>query len=206
MVDIFCEPCRFDICTPRFAQAVGIPEVTRRGLCIWDCSDIIIGYASGEKISFFFGIERMSPMYEHLFSRFTEEFKGSLEDPDIHLSYTDRQRIKGGEYAEVAEEKLPTLNRRIWWIRIYAAVAAVLLAVGTVFVGISGVGDGANWTLLGDFTFPLFLSLCMGFAALGIMWRMLKRMLKLEKQRLLCKLVVAYSEEEAIGETEKAAA
>lgn len=156
-------------------------------------------------------MERMSPMYEHLFSRFTEEFEGSLEDPDIHLSYTDRQRIKGGEYAEVAEEKLPTLNRRIWWIRIYAAVAAVLLAVGTVavgtvFVGISGVGDGANWTLLGDFTFPLFLSLCMGFAALGIMWRMLKRMLKLEKQRLLCKLVVAYSEEEAIGETEKAAA
>jgi hypothetical protein len=44
VVDIFCEPCRFDICTPRFAQAVGIPEVTRRGLCIWDCSDIIIGY------------------------------------------------------------------------------------------------------------------------------------------------------------------
>ena len=47
-------------------------------------------------------------MYEELFSRFTEEFKSSIEDPDIHLSYTDRQRIKGGQYAEVAEEKLPT--------------------------------------------------------------------------------------------------
>jgi len=43
----------------------------------------------------------MRPMYEHLFSRFTEEFKTSFEDPDIHLSYTDRQRIKGGKYADV---------------------------------------------------------------------------------------------------------
>jgi hypothetical protein len=140
-------------------------------------------------------------MYEELFSRFTEEFKSSIEDPDIHLSYTDRQRIKGGEYAEVAEEKLPTLKRRIWWIRVYATVAAMLLAAGTVFVAISAVGDGANWALE-EFAFPLFVALCMGFTALGGMWRMVK----LQKQRLLCELVVAYSEEEASQEKEKAAA
>jgi len=140
-------------------------------------------------------------MYNELFSRFTEEFKSSLEDPDIHLSYTDRQRIKGEEYVEVAKEKLPTLERRIWWIKVKAAVAAVLLAAGTVFVGISEVGDSANGTLE-EFSGPILLAFFIGFAALGGMWRMMK----LEKQRLLCELVVAYGEEEAAEGKEKAAA
>lgn len=137
----------------------------------------------------------MIPMYEELFSRFTKEVKSSIEDPDIHLSYTDRQRIKGGEYAEVAQEKLPTLRRRIRRIKMSTAVAAVLLAAGSVFTGLSGIGVGAGWTLE-EFSFPLFLAFCTGFAALGGMWRMLK----LEKQRLLCELVVAHSEEEAAEE------
>ena len=140
-------------------------------------------------------------MYEELFSRFTEEFKSSIEDPDIHLSYTDRQRIKGGQYAEVAEDKLPTLERRIYWTKVNAGVAAALLAFGAVLTALSKVGVGADWTLV-DFSFPLFLAFCMGFAALGGMWRVAK----LEKQHLLCELVVAQSEEEAAERKEKAGA
>jgi len=131
-------------------------------------------------------------MYEELFSRFTEEFKSSIEDPDIHLSYTDRQRIEAGEYAEVAEEKLPTLKRRIYWTKVNAGVAAALLAFGAVLTGVSGVGIEPNWTL-DEFFFPLFFAFCTGIVGLGGMWRMMK----LEKQRLLCELVVAYGEEEA---------
>jgi hypothetical protein len=131
-------------------------------------------------------------MYEQLFSRFTEEFKSSIEDPDIHLSYTDRQRIKEGEYAEVAEEKLPTLERKIYWTKLYSGVAAALLAFGAVLTAISGVGVEPSWTLK-EFFFPLFFAFCMGITALGRMWRMMK----LEKQRLLCELVVSHSEEEA---------
>lgn len=138
-------------------------------------------------------------MYEELFARFTEEFKSSFEDPDIHLSYTDRQRIKAGEHAEVAEEKLPTLRRRIRRLKASAVVAAVLLAAGTVFVGMSEVGDAANWRLE-NFAFPLFLALCMGVSALAGM----QRLLKLEKQRLLCELVVAHSEKERSEEKDKA--
>jgi hypothetical protein len=134
----------------------------------------------------------MNPMYEQLFSRFTEEFKSSIEDPDIHLSYTDRQRIKEGEYAEVAEEKLPTLERKIYWTKLYSGVAAALLAFGAVLTAISGVGVEPSWTLK-EFFFPLFFAFCMGITALGRMWRMMK----LEKQRLLCELVVSHSEEEA---------
>jgi hypothetical protein len=134
----------------------------------------------------------MNPMYEQLFSRFTEEFKSSIEDPDIHLSYTDRQRIKGGEYAEVAEEKLPTLERKIYWTKLYSGVAAALLAFGAVLTAISGVGVEPSWTLK-EFFFPLFFAFCMGITALGRMWRMMK----LEKQRLLCELVVSHSEEDA---------
>ncbi|NBB84663.1 MAG: hypothetical protein GVY12_00355 [Bacteroidetes bacterium] len=140
-------------------------------------------------------------MHEELFSRFTKEFKSSIEDPDIHLSYTDRQRIKGGEYAEVAEEKLPALERRIYWAKTYAGVAAALLAFGAVLVALSLVEIGAGWTLE-EFSFPLFFAFCMGIAALGGMWRIMK----LERQRLLCELVVAYSEEEATEEKQKAAA
>ena len=140
-------------------------------------------------------------MHEELFSRFTEEFKSSFEDPDIHLSYTDRQRIKGGERAEVAEEKLPALERRIYWQKASAGVAAALLVFGAVLMVLSLVEVGAGWTLE-DFFFPLFFAFCMGIAALGGMWRVMK----LERQRLLCELVVAYSEEETTEEKQKAAA
>jgi len=140
-------------------------------------------------------------MYEELFSRFTEEFKSSIEDPDIHLSYTDRQRIKGGEYAEVAEKKLPALERRIYWAKANAGVAAALLAFGAVLTALSLVEIGEGWTLE-EFFFPLFFAFCMGIAALGGMWRMMK----LERQRLLCELVAAYSEEEAVEDEEIAAA
>ncbi|MCS3658332.1 hypothetical protein [Salinibacter ruber] len=157
-------------------------------------------YACAEKVSFF-EIERTNPMYEQLFSRFTEAFKSSLEDPDIHLSYTDRQRLKAGEYADVAAEKLPTLERRIYWTKAYAAVATVLLISGGVLTGLSYVGVGVNWTLE-EFALPLYLAFCMGFVALAGMWRMVK----LEKQRLLCELVVAQSEEETAEKKEKAAA
>ncbi|CBH25536.1 hypothetical protein GGP91_002193 [Salinibacter ruber] len=137
-------------------------------------------------------------MYEQLFSRFMEAFKSSLEDPDIHLSYTDRQRLKAGEYAEVAAEKLPTLERRIYWTKVNAGVAAVLLALGAVLTAVSGAGVEPSWTLE-EFFFPLFFAFCMGIAALGGMWRMVK----LEKQRLLCELVVAQHEEETAEKTEK---
>ncbi|MCS3677093.1 hypothetical protein GGP72_001010 [Salinibacter ruber] len=157
-------------------------------------------YACVEEGSLF-EIERTNPMYEQLFSRFTEAFKSSLQDPDIHLSYTDRQRLKAGEYAEVAAEKLPTLERRIYWTKAYAAVATVLLISGGVLTGLSYVGVGVNWTLE-EFALPLYLAFCMGFVALAGMWRMVK----LEKQRLLCELVVAQHEEETAEKTEKAAA
>ena len=140
-------------------------------------------------------------MQEELFSRFTEEFKSSFEDPDIHLSYTDRQRIKGGKCAEVAEEKLPTLERRIYWQKASAGVAAALLVFGAVLMAFSLVEVGAGWTLE-EFFFPLFFAFCMGIAALGGMWRVMK----LERQRLLCELVVACSEEEETEEKQKAAA
>ncbi|MCS3831212.1 hypothetical protein GGP91_003313 [Salinibacter ruber] len=165
-------------------------------------------YVPGENISFFPEIERMIPMYEELFTRFTEEFKSSIEDPDIHLSYTDRQRIKAGEYAEVAEEKLPTLERRIYWtkVKVNAGFVAALLALGAVLAAVSGVGVEPSWTLK-EFFFPLFFAFCMGIAALGGMWRMMKRIMKLEKQRLLCELVVSHSQKEVTRrEKEKAAA
>jgi len=140
-------------------------------------------------------------MHEELFSRFSEEFESSIEDPDIHLSYTDRQRIKGDEYAEVAEEKLPALERRIYWAKANAGVAVALLVFGAVLMVLSLMGVGAGWTLEGFF-FPLFFAFCTGIAALGGMWRMMK----LERQRLLCELVVAYSDGKATEEKQKAAA
>lgn len=131
-------------------------------------------------------------MYDELFSRFRDEVRSSIEDPDIHLSYTDRQRLKEGEYAQVAKEKLPTLTRRIWRIKIGAVVAGVLLAAGAVVTALYGMDLNLwGWTL-NDFSFLLFVALCMGVFALGGMGRMLK----LEKQRLLCELAVAYSEED----------
>lgn len=48
MVDIFRESYRFDVCTARFAQAVGVPKVTTQKLCICGYSGIIAGYASEE--------------------------------------------------------------------------------------------------------------------------------------------------------------
>ena len=139
-------------------------------------------------------------MYDELFSRFEAEVTSSIEDPDIHLSYTDKQRLKRGEYADVAAEKLPTLERRIWWTKINAGVAAVLLVLGAVLTGLAGLGFGAEWTMEA-FAFPLFLACCMGVAALGGLWRLRR----LERQRLLCELVLARSEQ-AADESEKAAA
>lgn len=157
--------------------------------------------AAGRHIPFVPEIERMNPMHQELSSRFAEESTSSIEDPDLHLSYTDRQRIQRGEYADVAEEKLPTLERRIYWTKANAGVSAVLLAGGAVLTALSGVGIEPNWTL-NEFAFPLFFAFCMGVAALGGMWRTVK----LEKQRLLCELAVAHGEAEAAEEKQKAAA
>jgi len=146
-------------------------------------------------------------MYDELFSRFTEEFKSSIEDPDIHLSYTDRQRLKDGEYAEVAEDKLSAIERRIWWVKGNAVVTVCVLVAGVLLTGLSGVLPstgvelGLPDTILNDFSLFLFMGFCMGAGALGGMWRMVK----LEKQRLLCELVVAQSEEAAAVEKEKSA-
>jgi len=131
-------------------------------------------------------------MYDELFSRFEAEVTSSIEDPDIHLSYTDKQRLKRGEYADVAAEKLPTLDRRIWWAKMNAGVAAVLLVLGASLTGLSGLGVRGDWTMT-EFAFPLFFAFCMGVAAVGGLWRMQK----LEKQRLLCELVLARNEEDA---------
>src|SRR6056297_3127146 len=112
-------------------------------------------------------------MYDELFSRFEAEVTSSIEDPDIHLSYTDKQRLKRGEYADVAADKLPTLDRRIWWAKMNAGVAAVLLVLGAILTGFSGLGVGADWTME-EFAFPLFFAFCMGVAAVGGLWRMQK--------------------------------
>ena len=74
----------------------------------------------------------------------------------------------------------------------------MLLALGAVLTAVSGAGVEPSWTLE-EFFFPLFFAFCMGIAALGGMWRMVK----LEKQRLLCELVVAQHEEETAEKTEK---
>ena len=139
-------------------------------------------------------------MYDELFSRFEAEVTSSIEDPDIHLSYTDKQRLKRGEYADVAAEKLPTLERRIWWTKLNAGVAAMLLVIGAVLTGLAGLGYGAGWTM-DEFAFPLFFACCMGVAAVGGLWRVQK----LEKQRLLCEFVLAHSEEEAEAAGKEAA-
>lgn len=131
-------------------------------------------------------------MYDELFSRFVDASRSSFEDPDIHVSYTDRQRLKEGKYLKVAEEKLPILVRKIWRVKVAAVVAGGLMAAGAVVTGLSGIGVSLwDWTL-NDFSLLLFVALCMGVFALGGMGRLLK----LEKQRLLCELAVAYRNEE----------
>lgn len=79
-------------------------------------------------------------MYDELVSRFVDASRSSIEDPDIHLSYTDRQRLNKGEYAEVAKEKLPTLAWRISRVKIGAVVADGLMAVGAGVTGLYGIG------------------------------------------------------------------
>jgi hypothetical protein len=139
-------------------------------------------------------------MCDELFSRFEAEVKSLIEDPDVHLSYRDKQRLKRGEYTDVAAEKLPTLKRRIWWTKLNAGAAAVLLGLGAVLTALSGLGFGADWTMEA-FAFPLFFACCMGVAAVGGLWRMQE----LEKQRLLCELVLARSEADAEAQNLEAA-
>lgn len=142
-------------------------------------------------------------LYDELFERFSAESKSSLDDPTIHLGYSDRQQMKEGNYAEIASEKLPVLDRRIYWLKVNTIIATLLLIGGAVVTGLSGIDAGLLGVPLEELSFPLFLACCMGTAAIGGMWRLTK----LEKQRMICELVVHLHEASvADSENEKAPA
>jgi type VI protein secretion system component VasK len=134
----------------------------------------------------------MSPSLLSAFRR-SLEGSGSWVHPDLQLSYADRKHLEAGEPEAVATEKLPVLERQIWWTKTTAGVSAALLALGLVWTTLQwGATDPIE---AGEAQF-LFLAFCMGGSAIGGLWQALR----LAEKRLLCELVIDAASEKAASE------
>lgn len=134
----------------------------------------------------------MSPSLLSAF-RSSLEGSGSWIHPDLQLSYADRKHLEAGDPGAVAAEKLPVLERQIWWTKTTAGVSAALLALGLVWTTLQwGATDPVQ---AGEAQF-LFLAFCMGIAAVGGLWQALQ----LTEKRTLCKLVLEAAESEQAEE------
>ncbi len=135
-------------------------------------------------------------MLEQLWSRFDDESGSWVYDPAMHLSYHDRKRITDGQSAEVAEEKLTTIARSLRGLKTAAAAGLVLLLGGAILMALS-VLDVVSISTLEEIVSPLSIAFSMGAGTLAGLWRGLR----LERQKLLCELVLAYSEESPVSES-----
>lgn len=125
-------------------------------------------------------------MPDTLNSHFVSELESWSDGNPLHsLTYTDRQLLKAERYAEVAEQKLPALDREIWWNTMSVRIAVFLLIGGALLSALLFTGVVPAEISLQAVAFPLFFAFSMGLSA---MWAMQKR-ITLEKMRLLCKLV-----------------
>ena len=132
-----------------------------------------------------------SPIEDELIARFESELDvAAFGDPGENLSYTDRQKLKAGEHAALAREKLPEIERAIWWDKAVGGFGAALLAIFGI-VALLAFLEVFNATApLSEFGSPFFYVACMGLAAIGRLWKLPG----LERRRLLCELVIATRE------------
>jgi hypothetical protein len=101
------------------------------------------------------------------------------------VSYEDKKRMEEGDYAAVAQERLDTIERQVFYRKLSAGAAVLLMGMGAVVVllarldVIAGV-EGEAWEQF------LFLALCFGAGAAGQSWQVSR----LEKLRVLAELVL----------------
>jgi hypothetical protein len=113
----------------------------------------------------------------------------------MHLSYNDRRRIESGQSDEVAKEKLTTISRSLQRLKIAAVGGIVFLVVGSTLVELSILDIIPGWVaeeLISHFS----ASLVMGGVLVWGLWRALK----MERQQLLCELVIAHCDERSVDE------
>ncbi len=111
----------------------------------------------------------------------------SLSDPVGNLSYADQQRLKNGEHAALARNKLPDIERSIWWCKAMGILGAALLVFLGVLALLGLLNPSGPDVLTGGFSNALFIIAFMGAAAIGGLWKLPA----LESRRLLCELVIA---------------
>ncbi len=137
-------------------------------------------------------LERTMLPEDDLLSRFEDELDvAAFGDPAENLSYADRQQLKAGNHAALAREKLPEVERTIWWSKVIGLLGAVLIGGFGILVLLAMLdvfGAGAS---LGQLGLPFFYVACMGLAAIGRLWKLPD----LERRRLLCELVIAAHDE-----------
>lgn len=124
-----------------------------------------------------------------LIARFKDELDtANFSDPDLNLTYADRQRLKEGNYAHVARERLDTLQRQLRWIRVNAVVAGLVLGFIGVLYALPVLTDAFSVI---DTPFPAFYAACAGVGAIFSLWRARA----MERKRVLCELVIAEAEQ-----------
>lgn len=123
-------------------------------------------------------------MKELLKSRFEAEFSDA-SGTDLTLTYDDRQLLKEGNYAAVAREKLPVIEKKLSRSAFGIVAGLVILAVGGVacLYLMWGAPEGLT---AGDVALPVFVALL--FAVRGLIegWKRAQY----ERRRLLCELVI----------------
>jgi hypothetical protein len=121
----------------------------------------------------------------------------SFSDPDANLTYAERQQLKDQNYAALAREQLPHVERQLWWLRVNIGAGIALLVVMAVFLALH-ILDVVTASPE-DLVFPLFYACCMGVAAAGSAWKYAA----LEKKRLLFELMIATEGDESASEVHR---
>ncbi len=123
-----------------------------------------------------------------LHTRFVNELAAtSFGDTQVFLTYDEQDEVEeNGTYAEVAREKLPLVERAMWWAQATAvgALILVLLSSGLTWLAHTGIAFTST-PFVNPFSIVLWPVL-FSAALLFNLWRAMR----LTSKRLLCRLVL----------------
>ena len=123
-----------------------------------------------------------------LHDRFVEALADmSVGDSHVYLTYAEQEDLEENEtYADVAREKLPLIERALWWAQATAGVALLFLVASTLLTLLAHNGTALTTTPFAHSLSIVLWPVLFSLAAMFNLWRALR----LTQKQLLCELVI----------------
>lgn len=111
----------------------------------------------------------------------------SFGDAEVYLSNEEREELeRGGAFKEVAREKLPRIERALWWAQATSVAALVLLVASALLTTLAHTGTALTTTPFANAFSIVLWPVLFSLAAAFNLWRAVR----LTQKRLLCEVIL----------------